>query len=123
MRVPILRSAGPRSSGCWQVIAFDDLDPFKIIGQGAGGRKPTNSRPNNERPPTELMRTAAIPQSRRSAEFLLIEPKSFFDQVYHSPVLSKHCASSFFRTPCTANFGAADYAMISGLRNSATLET
>jgi hypothetical protein len=30
---------------------------------------------------------------------------------------------SYVRTPCTANFGAADYTTISGLRNSATLET
>jgi hypothetical protein len=78
MGVPILRRAGPRSSGCRQVIAFDDLDPIKIFGQGASGRKPTNSRSNNERPPTELKRTAAIPQSREKRWVLAHRAKIFF---------------------------------------------
>ena len=38
MRVPILRRAGPRSGGCGQPVALQDVDPLKVLGQRAGGR-------------------------------------------------------------------------------------
>ena len=62
MRVPILRRAGPRYGGPGQPVAFQDLDTFKIFGQDAGGRQSAHSCADDDRPLTQLARTAAIPR-------------------------------------------------------------
>jgi hypothetical protein len=49
MRVPILGCPGPRSRGCRQAVALEDLDPFKIFRQSPGHSQPADSRSNYDR--------------------------------------------------------------------------
>jgi hypothetical protein len=49
MWVPILRRTGPRSGGCRQPVAFQDLDPLEVFCQSAGDRQPADSCPNDYR--------------------------------------------------------------------------
>jgi hypothetical protein len=53
MRVSILGSAGPRSGGYRQAVAFEDLDPLEVFCQSAGHRQPADSRSNDYRTLTQ----------------------------------------------------------------------
>lgn len=47
MRMPILRSAGPRSGRYRRAVAFQDLDLLEIFRQGASHRQPADTCPDH----------------------------------------------------------------------------
>jgi hypothetical protein len=51
--VAILGGTRPRTGGCRQAVAFQDLDPLEVFCQGAGHRQPADSRPNDYRALTQ----------------------------------------------------------------------
>ena len=75
MRVPILRRAGPRSDGCGQPVALQHVDSLEVFGQGAGCCQTAHSRSNNDRPPTQLGRSVAVPRWHRWPGVFLTQPK------------------------------------------------
>jgi hypothetical protein len=58
MRVPILGRARPGCDRCGQAVALQDVDPFKVLGEGAGSRQPADPGADNNRPPAQLTRVA-----------------------------------------------------------------
>jgi hypothetical protein len=51
VRVPILRRARPGCDRCRQPVALKDVDPLKVLGQGAGSRQPADPGADNNSPP------------------------------------------------------------------------
>src|SRR5712671_654372 len=68
MWVPILGGAGPRSGGCRQAVALEDIDPLKVPCQGAGHRQPADASADHDRPTAQETAHAATSRSLEPAD-------------------------------------------------------